>query len=102
MRDGVIHEVAQDDFEFVPVALESEFRRDAFGEAQRLRFRVGRSVMPALGFDNGQFNIELVYNPEADTVHIVEINPRMSSQFADLFEKVDGTKSAREFSQATN
>jgi biotin carboxylase len=54
---------------------------------------VARKVMPALGFDNGQFNIEFIYNPEADTVHIVEINPRMSSQFADLFEKVDGTNS---------
>jgi biotin carboxylase len=46
-----------------------------------------------LGFDNGQFNIEFIYNSEADTVHIIEINPRMSSQFADLFEKVDGTNS---------
>src|SRR6266481_4626051 len=54
---------------------------------------VARKVMPALGFDNGQFNIEFIYNPEANTVHIVEINPRMSSQFADLFEKVDGTNS---------
>ena len=49
--------------------------------------------MPALAFDNCQFNIEYIYNPDADTVHIVEINPRMSSQFADLFEKVDGTNS---------
>ena len=54
---------------------------------------LARKVMPAFGFDNGQFNIELIYNPEANTVHIVEINPRMSSQFADLFEKVDGTNS---------
>ena len=54
---------------------------------------VAHKVMPAFGFDNGQFNIEFIYNPEADTVHIVEINPRMSSQFADLFEKVDGTNS---------
>jgi biotin carboxylase len=54
---------------------------------------LARKVMPALGFDNGQFNIEFIYNPEANTVHIVEINPRMSSQFADLFEKVDGTNS---------
>jgi biotin carboxylase len=54
---------------------------------------IARKVMPALGFDNGQFNIEFIYNPHADSVHIVEINPRMSSQFADLFEKVDGTNS---------
>ena len=54
---------------------------------------IARKVMLAQRFDNCQFNIEYIYNPEADTVHIVEINPRMSSQFADLFEKVDGTNS---------
>ena len=32
-----------------------------------------------------------MYNQENDTIHIIEINPRMCSQFADLFEKVDGT-----------
>ena len=54
---------------------------------------IARRVMLALGFDHGQFNIEFIYNPPADTIHIIEINPRMSSQFADLFEKVDGTNS---------
>ena len=60
---------------------------------QQRMAEVACKVMPALGFDHGQFNIEFIYNPAADTVHIVEINPRMSSQFADLFEKVDGTNS---------
>jgi biotin carboxylase len=54
---------------------------------------IARRVIPALGYDHGQFNMEFIYNPDVDTVHIVEINPRMSSQFADLFEKVDGTNS---------
>jgi biotin carboxylase len=54
---------------------------------------VARKVMPALGYDNGQFNIEFIHSPESNSVHIVEINPRMSSQFADLYEKVDGTNS---------
>ncbi len=26
----------------------------------------------------------------ADTIHIIEVNPRLVSQFADLYEKVDG------------
>lgn len=52
---------------------------------------VAKKVMPGIGFDNGLFNIEFIYNAAADTVHMVEINPRMASQFADLFEKVDGT-----------
>lgn len=32
----------------------------------------------------------MIYNPEQDTIHIIEMNPRMASQYADLFEKVDG------------
>jgi len=50
-----------------------------------------KKVMHEIGFDSGLFNVEFIYNAAADTLHIVEINPRMSTQFADLFEKVDGT-----------
>ena len=49
--------------------------------------------MQGLGFDNGIFNIEMMYDAEADRISIIEINPRMASQFADLYEKVDGTNS---------
>ena len=49
--------------------------------------------MPGLGFDNGMFNIEMMYDPEPTLISIIEINPRMASQFADLYEKVDGTNS---------
>ena len=51
---------------------------------------IARSFMSSTGFDNGVFNIEFFYNPEKDTVKIIEANPRMASQFADLMEKVDG------------
>ena len=49
--------------------------------------------MRGLGFDNGMFNIEMMYDADADRISIIEINPRMASQFADLYEKVDGTSS---------
>ena len=52
---------------------------------------ISESVMKHLGFGCGQFNIEFMYNAETDRLGIIEINPRMSSQFADLYEKVDGT-----------
>ena len=51
---------------------------------------IARSFMSSTGFDNGVFNIEFFYNPEKDTVKIIEANPRMASQFADLMEKVEG------------
>jgi hypothetical protein len=46
--------------------------------------------MKSIGFDNGLFNIEFMYNPNHDTIHIIEVNPRLVAQFADLYEKVDG------------
>jgi hypothetical protein len=44
-------------------------------------------------FDNGFFNIEFIYDKEKDKIYLVEINPRIASQFADLYEKVDGINS---------
>lgn len=58
---------------------------------QRRMTSIAERVMLGMGYESGLFNIEFMYNPQADTIHIIEINPRMSSQFADLFEKVDGT-----------
>lgn len=52
---------------------------------------IAARVMPHLGFDNGLFNIEMFYGPETDQVFIIEINPRMCGQFADLMELVNGT-----------
>lgn len=62
-------------------------------EVQARMADIAARVMEGMGFDNGMFNIEMMYDAEADLVSIIEINPRMASQFADLYEKVDGTSS---------
>ncbi|HKA64860.1 MAG TPA: ATP-grasp domain-containing protein [Methyloceanibacter sp.] len=54
---------------------------------------MARRLMSGLGFDNGLFNIEMMYDACQDRIAIIEINPRMASQFADLYEKVDGSNS---------
>lgn len=51
---------------------------------------IAATLMRSIGFDNGIFNIEFMYNRHRDTIHIIEINPRMACQFSDLYEKVDG------------
>jgi biotin carboxylase len=51
---------------------------------------VAQAIMSHIGYDHGFFNLELIYDPRIDSVATIEINPRMASQFADLFEKVDG------------
>ncbi len=60
-------------------------------EAQQRMTDIATKVMTGIGFDSGLFNIEFMVNPETQSIHIIEINPRMASQFADLYEKVDGT-----------
>jgi len=49
--------------------------------------------MKSIGFDNSVASSEFIYNGDYDTIYIIEINPRMASQFADLYEKVDGVNS---------
>jgi len=48
--------------------------------------------MRAVGFDHGLFNVELCYDPDTDAMRIVEINPRIASQFVTLYEWVDGIR----------
>ncbi|MES0341147.1 MAG: ATP-grasp domain-containing protein [Candidatus Humimicrobiaceae bacterium] len=59
-------------------------------EIQERMARIARFFISSIGFDNGVFNIEFFYNPEEDSIKIIEANPRMASQFADLMEKVEG------------
>lgn len=57
---------------------------------QRRMCDIAATLMPGLGYDNAPFNIELIYDPRADRIGIVEVNPKLASQFTDLFLKVDG------------
>lgn len=54
---------------------------------------IARRVIAALGLDWTLWNIEMMYDAAADRVSIVEVNPRICGQFADLYQKVDGTNS---------
>ena len=58
---------------------------------QRRMACIAKKVLRRIGYDNGMFNIEMFYDSKKDLIQIVEINPRMVGQFADLVEKVDGT-----------
>lgn len=51
---------------------------------------IARAFIGAIGFGDGLFNIEMMFDPDAGSVHIIEVNPRMCPQFADLMEKVNG------------
>jgi biotin carboxylase len=51
---------------------------------------VAVSVVQWLRLKHTLFNIEMMYDLRRDRIFIVELNPRMCGQFADLYEKVDG------------
>ncbi len=56
---------------------------------------IAAKFIRGIEFNNSFFNIEFMYNFEQDCIGIIEVNPRMESQFADLYEKVDGTNAYR-------
>ena len=62
-------------------------------EIQNRMFQIAKDFIQGIGLNNSIFNIELMYNERTDTISIIEVNPRMSAEFADLFEKVDGINS---------
>ncbi|HRI68167.1 MAG TPA: ATP-grasp domain-containing protein [Polyangium sp.] len=47
-------------------------------------------LMQGSGFDHSCYNVEFFYDEAEDRLSVIEINPRMSYQFSDLFEHVDG------------
>jgi biotin carboxylase len=59
-------------------------------EIQEEMARIARRAILHLGLDQTLFNIEMIYEPASDRIHIIEINPRLCGQFADLYHKVDG------------
>jgi ATP-grasp domain len=51
---------------------------------------IAKKVLEGLNYQHGFFNIEFVYDQKFDQLKIIEINPRMASQLANLYERVDG------------
>lgn len=60
-----------------------------FAVWSRMREVVERYVH-FIGFDQGLMNVEFFYDETRDDLKIVEVNPRMSPQFAELFGRVGG------------
>ncbi len=52
--------------------------------------RIAERCIRHLGLDGTFFDIEFFYREEDDSIWIIEINGRMSSQFAPLYRMIDG------------
>ena len=51
---------------------------------------VAQRFLAAVGFDHGMFNIEFFHDPATDRLTVIEVNPRLASQFSDLYRHVRG------------
>lgn len=60
-------------------------------QAVQLRMKdIVERYVEFVGFDQGIMNVEFAYDQGRDDLKIIEVNPRMSPQFAELFGGVNG------------
>ena len=59
-------------------------------DVQAHAIAAARRTIEAMGYNHGFFNVELIIDTARNDIKLVEINPRMASQFSDLYDKVDG------------
>jgi len=59
---------------------------------ERIR-ELAHKLVEGFGLEHGQFNVEFRYDAARDHIGVIEMHPRMSFQFADMYEDVDGLNS---------
>jgi hypothetical protein len=52
---------------------------------------VARRFLAAVGFTHGCFNMEFFHDAASDRLAVIEFNPRLASQFGDLYRRTTGT-----------
>jgi len=51
---------------------------------------VARRFLAEVGFEHGLFNMEFIHDPATDRLTVIEFNPRLASQFGDLYRRAHG------------
>jgi biotin carboxylase len=57
---------------------------------QQRALEVAQAFLAAVGYTHGFFNMEFFHDPATDRLTVIEFNPRLASQFADLYRRVQG------------
>jgi hypothetical protein len=91
--DGAVHLIGVVDAVHYPGT--QAFMRFEFpgslSEALQLRaLDVAQQFLRKVGFTHGLFNMEFFYDAASDRLGVIEFNPRMASQFSDLYLRVLG------------
>lgn len=71
---------------FLRFAYPSKLPADVQARAQA----VAAAFLKRVGFTHGFFNMEFFYDRASDRLTVIEFNPRLASQLADLYHRVDG------------
>jgi hypothetical protein len=59
-------------------------------DVQRRALDIAARFLGAIGFDHGFFNMEFFHDAASGALKVIEFNPRLASQLADLYRRVDG------------
>jgi hypothetical protein len=59
-------------------------------DVQARAIDVAHRFLHAVGFEHGFFNMEFFHEPDTGAIRVIEFNPRLASQLADLYHRVDG------------
>ncbi len=59
-------------------------------EVQEKIRALAERLLSGMGYRHGFFNIEMFWDPATDRLMIIELNPRLASQLAGLYRRVDG------------
>ena len=60
--------------------------------ARKQAEEIAERFMQAIGFNHGFFNMEFIQDERSGQIKVIEFNPRLASQFSDLYARVDGLK----------
>lgn len=67
-----------------------EYPSKLSAEVQDRAHDIARRFLNKVGFDHGLFNMEFFHDEATDRITVIEFNPRMASQFSDLYLRVNG------------
>jgi hypothetical protein len=59
-------------------------------EVQARALDVAQRFLSAVGYEHGCFNMEFFFDPVSQRLAVIEFNPRLASQFSDLYRRVQG------------
>jgi len=93
VQDGEVHALGVVDALMYPgtqAFMRWEFPSRLRADVQQWALDVARRFLAAIGYRHGFFNLEFFHDAASDRLSVIECNPRLASQFADLYQRVLG------------